>query len=107
MKIGKPLDHTASAQVFGQHHQMIVMHPNETAVSGYAFDSIRKFCVHRTVTGPVRRIELTARRQAVEQGPDDFVGESFVIGGLFGRCQNYRLEPGFLTPAEESSYYEG
>src|SRR5262249_44225496 len=91
MKIGKPLDDATSAQVFGQHHQMVVMHPDEIAVPGDAFDSIRKFCVHRTITGPVRRIELTARRQSVEQGPDDFVRESFVIGGLLGGGQKDRF----------------
>src|SRR5437867_13127509 len=92
MKVGKLLPDSAKAQVLSQHHQVVIMHPYEIAVPCYTFYAIRKFSIDRAIAGPICRVELTARRQAVKQRPDDFVREAAVVSGVLGGCQKHGLE---------------
>ena len=60
MKIAKPLNDFARAEVSSKHHQVIILHPDEIAGTRHEFHCISKLIIHTAIAIPICRVKVTA-----------------------------------------------
>jgi len=73
-------------------HEMIIVNPAEDIRALRFQDHLRKEPVDLLIGPPVvRAVEITARRQIVEQRPEDFIRKPVVIPQFLLRSQLHRV----------------
>ena len=75
-----------------QQQQMVVMHPDVVFFPRVLHNRQSELVVHGFIGSPVAGLKVTARRQVVEQRPQDFIRESEVILVDFFPHKTHRLE---------------
>jgi hypothetical protein len=77
-KAGMPFN-PESGQFGGNHNEVVVVHPNVVFFSGVINDPSGKLHVDALVYFPGCRVDIAARRQVMEKGPEDLVRKAIVV----------------------------